>query len=219
MPALALNNEKEGHDIRHDTFESNILKNVIRESWKESVPAKEKDREKAKETVFELDEHALNMRKILSSYDYEIASMPLIVANTSRMSKDERRQYLASMEAIAMGSSNLFGPEFANVIMVGMPKKAKDRNSASRYISLIMRILERRQGMYKRRIYREGAKLQGASAQIILHSSSIFRFFRKKRITSLKRVVEVRSSRIRRMEARADRYSYLLQKVREKSKT
>lgn len=219
MSNLLINNEKPFADSKHDTFEGNILKNVIREAWKEGFPSKEKDgKERSKEAVYELDEHAMNMRRILSSYEYEIASMPIVVANTARMSREERKQYLAHLEAIALGSTHLFGPEFASVMMLGMPKKARDHHSASRYTSLLLKKLEKRQNHYRVRISKEGESMQNASARLILHSSSIFRFFRKSKITSLKRIIEIRSSRIRKFETRADRYSYLLQKVREKSR-
>ncbi|MEM3839123.1 MAG: hypothetical protein QXF01_00900 [Candidatus Micrarchaeaceae archaeon] len=198
-----------------DTFEGSILKNVIREAWKEGLSSqKEKD---PKGRMYELDEHALNMRRILSSYDYEIAGMPAVVANTSKMSREERRRYLSLLEAIAIGSVHLFSPDFANLIMLGVPRKVRDPHAASRYTSMLVKRLENRHNRYKNRIATEKASLQSASVKIAKHNSSILRFFRKRKITSLKRVIEIRSSRMRKLEARLDRYSYLLQKIKDKS--
>ncbi len=198
---------------RDDTFEGNIFKDVIRESWKERVAQKRT----GSELMSELDEHAVSMRKLLNTYDYEIASMPVVVANSAHMNRAERREYLSNLEAIAIGYGNLLGPELTNIIMLGLPRKAKDNRAVSRYTSLLLKELEKRHGACSRRVSVEGRAAERATARLIAHGSSIFRFFRRRRIATLKRVVERRSSRIKKLETRAQRYAYLLERVKERS--
>ncbi len=199
-------------DEHHGTVDG-ILKDIIRQTWKEGVGV----RKDSKEAVTDLDEHVLNMRKLLNGYNYEARGMPLVAANSSRMSKEDRRQYLANIEAIAIGYGNLLGSDLTTLILLGLPQVAKDHGSASRYTSILMNDLENRQHAYRRRVIREGVEVEKAATKIVRHSSGILRFFRRGKITVLKKGLERRSSRIRKLEAKADRYYYLLQKVKERS--
>ncbi len=196
------------------TFEDNILKSVIRASWKDSLATGSA----AKETAFSLDEHASRMRLLLNNaYDYEIASMPIIVANAANMNAEELRGYLAHLEAFALGYGSLLGQELTNLIMLGLPRKARDRRSAARYTSLLVKELEGKRAAYLVRAAREEEASNRATSTLIEQSSGILRFFRRSRITSLKRRVAKTTSRRRSLETKAQRYSYLLDRVKERS--
>ncbi|MCL5419343.1 MAG: hypothetical protein M1354_00490 [Candidatus Marsarchaeota archaeon] len=196
-----------------DTFETDVLKNVIRENWRDDV----KTREAVRELLFSLDEHATNMRKMFGAYDYEIFGMPVIVSNTVHMKPEEARQYLAHLEAIATGYRNLLGGDIANLIMIGLPRKAKDLRGASRYTTLLVKELERRHFAYRKRMTRESMALDGLARKLAESNSGILRFFRHGRIMRLKDRKSRRLSRMAKLETGMSRYLYLLDMVREKT--
>ncbi len=197
-----------------NTFESDILKSVIREAWKEEL-GKGKP---SKELMHHLDEHASSMRKILNTFDYEIASMPLIVSNAMRMSHGELAGYLSHLEAIATGYSSVLGPEITNLIMLGVPRKAKDAKSAREYSASMISMIERRHGRYASRIARENKAIGRISEELSRNNSNvILRLFKKGRIVELKRDAKMRFSRLSRLESGAARYVQLLDAIKEKS--
>ncbi len=119
---------------------------------------------------------------------------------------------------MATGYSVMLGPEITNLIMLGVPTKAKDARSASQYASLAIGMIEKRHGRYASRIAKENLAIGKISEELSRHNANlILKLFRKGRIVQLKGNAKRRFARISRLEMGAARYTQLLNSVKGKS--
>jgi hypothetical protein len=201
--------------VENNTFGADILKSVIRENWKERIGTSEKLN---KAMLNALDEHVNSMRVLLNTLDYEVLGMPNVVVNSKKMQRTEVAAYLAAIEAMAYGYTNLFGRELTNVIMIGLSYKAKDLNTASNYMGLLTNEVEKRAGSYTVKIGRESKSLERTSIQLRRAQSGLLRFFRGKKMIRLRKKIQKSSTSINRLKMKRSKYTDLLDGIKEKSK-
>ena len=88
------------------SLEKAALKDIIRRRWETELGT---GRQQSKEVKDQLDTHISNVKGILNNYDYEIFCMPNVIANTKTMSRNDTKDYLKHIEALAVGYSSVFG--------------------------------------------------------------------------------------------------------------
>ena len=105
-------------------------------------------RQQSKEVKDQLDTHVSNVKDILNNYDYEIFCMPNVIANTKTMSRNETKEYLKHIEALAVGYSSIFGNDLATLLLIGLTCKSRSVSSIARYYDNFSSDINRKAAYY-----------------------------------------------------------------------
>lgn len=195
----------------NNTIEKDILRRVIKESWR----GKMSDSEKGNTQVLAvLDDHAFKMGKLLETLDYEILCMPNIIANSKHMSKNELIAYLAFLEAIATGYKYRYDNDFINIFMAGLTLKVRDLRSISKYFNYFVSRLEARLDYYRLKAEKEGANLKALTQQLAREEAGVLRIFKRGKIHLMRIVVSGKSRRVERLNKHTSRYNRMLVHVK-----
>lgn len=196
---------------QHGTIEAEVFKRVIKENWKSKVNA-----ESSKQLIAMLEEHAAKMQSLLGSYDYEIISLPYLIASCKKMAKSEATRYLRLLEATATGYKQRFSNELVVLLMLGISLKAKDVDSVKKYYDLFITEAEAELASCSTSMGTEHRKLESTAMRLRYEESSIInRLFRKKRLVSIRKKVEKRAVKVKKLQAKRSRYSGLISSVKE----
>ncbi|MDE1860477.1 MAG: hypothetical protein KGH72_02050 [Candidatus Micrarchaeota archaeon] len=193
-------------------IEENVLKNVIRANWQTKLTGLEKLR--SKQMAAELETHADNMRRILNSFDYEIFCIPTIIANSKHMARSEFTSYLNFVESIAFGYSKVMDKELVSMILIGMTQKAKSTDTLVKHFNRIVNDMDQKITYYNRLVDRDRRRLNFVTGRINARESSLFRIFFRSRIIKLKKSAYARALRIKKVEAKRNDYSYILERLK-----
>lgn len=194
----------------NETFEKGILRKVIRESWRSNSVQANADPKVSQI----LDEHATRMESLFGSFDYGALCMPNIISNSKRMSYKELVAYLSLLESLGVGYKHWFNSEFANIFLAGLILKSRDTNSAKRYLDSFMSRLEQRLTYYNSKTDKENQSLDALILEFEKKNSGMFRYFRKGEISLLKRMINMKTGRLKMVSKRKERYSNISLKVK-----
>ncbi len=194
----------------NETFEKSILRKVIRESWQSGEVKNTTDPRISQM----LEEHASKMEKILGDLNYGALCMPNVIANSRKMSYGELVSYLSLLESLGMGYKQWFNSEFANIFLAGLTLKARDTHSASRHLDGFLSGIERRLCYYKGRSEKESKSLNTLMMELNSKNSGLLRFFRKREISLLKRMINMKSKRTESLSRKRARYANIVVKVK-----
>ncbi len=198
------------------TFESEILKRVIKESWRDRLP--ETSKQKDDEVVFMLDQHASKMHKVLGSFDYEVLCMPNIMANSRNMTRKELAHYLAFLEALAVGYLYKFDNEFVNLLLAGLTLKAKTLSGLMKHFESFLTLLEGRLNIYRSRAEKESRSLESICSELeSMESSLLRRIFKKGDIRMLRLRTRRKAMRIKVFHSKAENYANMLSGLKKMS--
>ncbi|VVB76934.1 Uncharacterised protein [uncultured archaeon] len=174
----------------------NAIKNVVRSDWE--VSAKQ-----GNVSIVLLNKIAEFMRNEMRSIDYEAICMRNIVANSKQMSKEDFHDYAYVLKALTKGYKVRFGPEFANLMLVGVTSVAKDPNSARKHLDNLVDNLYGKASVYDARLHKEIIKAGAMEVQLKSKESSIIaRIFKKNEISRLKAGLDKSRCRTVRIESR-----------------
>ncbi len=192
------------------SFEAEIFKRVIKENWKSKVSD-----ENSKQIVAMLEEHASSMQKLLNNYEYEILSLPHVIASCKRMTRGEAARYLRVLEAIAVGYKQRYTPDMLSLLVCGLALKAKDAESAAKYLRLLTSDLEGKVTYYTTVSNAEARSIDNLALTLkYMEASLMHRIFKRGELVRIRRRIDVRIRRKRKFDHKRIRYDSVLSKVK-----
>ncbi len=192
-----------------DTMETQILDKIVREGWESRLKA-----EGGTHNAEALESHAANMRHMLRSVDYEVLSMPHVIANTRNMTRSELKAYLCFVENLAHGYKILFDNDLASIIIAGITLKAKDLHSIRRHFNNFIKRLEERKSGYLLKLNSESGSIDDLVLELRYHESSFLKFLRKKNILKVKRKIKAKNLKVKNLKTRAGKYDLLVEELK-----
>ncbi len=202
-----------GHVQRHgavNSYEAEIFRRVIKENWKSRVSD-----ENSKQVVAMLEEHAAFMQKLFNSYEYEIVSLPNVIATCKRLSRAETRQYLKMIEALAVGYKRRYNEHMVSLLLAGLAIKAKDIDAAKRYFGLLTGELEGKVTYYSTAANAQNRRIDAMNFTLSCMEASLFaRFFKKGELRQLKKKLDRGAKKKRKLEERRVKYYNMLSAIR-----
>ncbi len=192
-----------------DTMETRILDKIVREGWESKLKA-----DGGTHTAEALESHASNMRHMLRSVDYEVLSMPHVIANAKNMTRSELKAYLCFVENLAHGYKVLFDNDLASIIIAGITLKAKDLHSIRRHFTTFIKRLEDRKSGYILKLNTESGSIDDLILELRYHESSFLKFLRKKNIIKVKRKIKAKNLKVKKLKTRAGRYDALVEELK-----
>lgn len=205
---------KEPDDAPNETFEKGIFRKIVRENWKNKISESSSN----PKATHLLDEHAARMESIFGTLEYGVLCMPNIISNSKKMSEKELSVYLSSLEAIGIGYKYRFNSELTGILLAGLALKARDANSILNHLNGLTTSLEKKCQHYGRIADREIMSLESLTAELEKKDSGMFRFFRRGEVAIIKRLIEAKSGKIKRISRKREKYSGILIKVKGSSK-
>lgn len=206
---------KDENNHVNETFEKGILRKVVRESWRGKI-AESTTNPRAAQI---LDEHASKMEDLFGTLEYGALCMPNIIANSKKMSERELTAYLTILESLGAGYKSNFNSDFANIILAGLILKARDQYSVLKHLNVFTGGIEKKLSSYKSAMEMENKDLSTLMEELEAKDSGLFRFFRKGEIRLLKRLIAMKSKRLKVLQKRSGRYSGIMMKVKIQKKS
>ncbi len=203
--AVVFDNKEKEHAAAGD-YEMNILRNVVRETWRKTVP----ERQKSNGTIETLEVHAGRMGKLFNNADYEAICIPQILEHSKYMSAVELRNYTMTVERLGRIYQQVYGNEIAGLLLIGIAKKARDTSSVRRYLELIISLLEKRNTRHLKLSDKEAAELRILSLRLYKSQRGILSFLRKGETAVLGSLIEDKKRRISRHSRKISKYSNVL---------
>ena len=201
---------KNGYDNRH----SDTLKTVVRQYWKEKLDKLESsDKSKRGHVGVALERHLSNMTPFIDPIDYEAFCVPNIIQHSKHMQREDFLAYLGLIEAIGVGYSSHVGKELTNLLLIGITSKGRSVSSAERYLATLTKELNEKADYYKGMIDKKNRSICSMAKRLDSHQSSLFRFFRRRKISLLNRRIRFRNRELAEMKGMLDRYSGIISSV------
>jgi len=194
----------------NNSFENEILRKVIKESWRGKLP----DGQKSGISSEILEGHAVRMGRMMGTLDYEALCMPNVTVNARHMSAIELRDYVSLIERLAAGYQQHLGNNITDVILIGLTFKAKDIGSARRYYDLFVSDMEQRLASCVKISDKEAVSLRDLSTELHKRNSGPLRFLRKREIQLLNSAVVSKRKRISRLSRRIGKYSSITHRTK-----
>lgn len=191
-----------------DERNSDTLKAVVRQHWKEKLTEVEKS--KGKHIAAELETHLSNMNAILDPIDYEAFCVPNIIQHSKHMQKEDFSNYLKLIESMAIGYSAHLGKDLTSLILIGVTSKGRSVGSAERYLGLLLKNINGRMTFYQNHINMKSRRVTIMSSRLKAHQGSILRFLRKKKINRLTNKIMLTNSELQVLNGKVAKYNTLL---------
>ena len=188
-------------------MEKAALKDIIRRRWETELGT---GRQQNKDAKDQLDTHVSNVKGILNNYDYEIFCMPNVIANTKTMSRNETRDYLKHIEALATGYTAIFGSDLATLLLIGLTCKSRSVSSIAKYYDTLSSDINRKAVYYDGLLQKHSDFMSRVNYEIKMTESGLLKFFRKKKALKLRRIASSRTSRIKLIEKKRSAYRSLI---------
>lgn len=188
-------------------MEKAALKDIIRRRWETELGT---GRQQNKDAKDQLDTHVSNVKGILNNYDYEIFCMPNVIANTKTMSRNETRDYLKHIEALATGYTAIFGSDLATLLLIGLTCKSRSVSSIAKYYDTLSSDINRKAVYYDGLLQKHSDFMSRVNYEIKMTESGLLKFFRKKKALKLRRIASSRTSRIKLIEKKRSAYRSII---------
>ncbi len=189
------------------SLEKAALKDIIRRRWETELGT---GRQQSKEVKDQLDTHISNVKGILNNYDYEIFCMPNVIANTKTMSRNDTKDYLKHIEALAVGYSSVFGSDLATLLLIGLTCKSRSVSSIAKYYDNFSSDINRKAVYYDNLLQKHSDFMSRVNYEIKVTESGLLKFFRKKKVVKLKKIASHRTNRIKAIEKKRSTYRSII---------
>ncbi|MDE1825613.1 MAG: hypothetical protein KGH61_03570 [Candidatus Micrarchaeota archaeon] len=204
-PVMLKESQRQGKN--YSSLENFSLRSVVQDSWRSKL---KEDRQ----MIGVMDEHAMNMQRLLGNVDYEMFCIQNLIANTKSMTKAELRGYIRILEGLAYFYNNKLGTELTSALLAGVTLKAKNLDSLSRYYKLMVGELDNKIKRSEERYKRTNRRLEMLSLDLKYNEASLItRIFQKGKISSIKSRIMVRKARLGRIDSRLNSHKRVLDTV------
>ena len=208
-----INREGLGYSIKGKLDEENseTLKTVIRQHWKEKLETL--DKSKSKHVAAEIESHLSNMHSIIDPIDYEAFCVPNIIQHSKHMPKEDFAAYLRIIESMAVGYSEHLGKDLTNLILIGVTAKGRSVPSAERYLAMLLNDVSKRANYYQIHINKRNKSVYALAGRLRAHNSSILRIFKGRKIAVLTKKIHSKNKEIDILKGRLDKCNYTLSRI------
>ena len=150
------------------------------------------------------------MQLILEPACPQLLFLQNVIANKKTMSRNETKDYLKHIEALATGYTAIFGSDLATLLLIGLTCKSRSVSSIAKYYESFSSDINRKAVYYDRLLQKHSDFMSRVNYEIKMTESGLLKFFRKKKAVKLRRIASSRTSRIKVIEKKRSAYRSII---------